>query len=304
MSTKEFGKRKIPRNRNEFIDLVVPYINDNPCQAIEILKSYSKRKKRNPNKDFDTAPLLVYLAFRKNCIISLDTICICFSPYIDNIPETLKEDVNLLSEKRIMQDYQGIQHFLKKYIKSLKLLTYRCDLEVVFHPIEVLSKMISEYDSFNRSWQYGITNNRADICGSFLLKANLGEIINSAYQKVRIDYGLTPLLSKWKNEQILFDQIRLSFPDLVVIGQGSPEWLDGQRFDIWLPQIKLAIEYNGAQHYQPVDFFGGEAGYLRTKERDEQKRVKCIENKTFLIEVKEGYKFEDIQIEITKIKEL
>jgi hypothetical protein len=121
---------------------------------------------------------------------------------------------------------------------------------------------------------------------------------------VRIDNGLTPILSKWKNEQILFDQIRLSFPDLVVIGQGSPEWLDGQRFDIWLPQIKLAIEYNGAQHYEPIGFFGGEAGYLRTKERDEQKRVKCIENKTFLIEVKEGYKFEDIQIEITKIKEL
>jgi hypothetical protein len=49
---------------------------------------------------------------------------------------------------------------------------------------------------------------------------------------------------------------------LVVLGQGNPDWLAGQRFDVWLPEISVAVEFNGIQHYEPVDFFGGESGYL------------------------------------------
>ena len=31
----------------------------------------------------------------------------------------------------------------------------------------------------------------------------------------------------------------------------------------------------GEQHYGPVEVFGGEAGFLRTRERDERKRELC-----------------------------
>lgn len=42
--------------------------------------------------------------------------------------------------------------------------------------------------------------------------------------------------------------------------------------------IKKLIEYNGGQHYKPVEFFGGEETFERQKERDKIKRDWCKEN--------------------------
>lgn len=38
---------------------------------------------------------------------------------------------------------------------------------------------------------------------------------------------------------------------------------------------KIAIEYNGKQHYQPIDFFGGEAAFLQQQTRDKIKLDYC-----------------------------
>lgn len=46
---------------------------------------------------------------------------------------------------------------------------------------------------------------------------------------------------------------------------------------------KFAIEYNGIQHYQPVDFFGGEDGFKQQVLRDNWKSQYCSENNIQLI---------------------
>lgn len=46
---------------------------------------------------------------------------------------------------------------------------------------------------------------------------------------------------------------------------------------------KIAIEYNGIQHYKPVEYFGGEKEYLKQCERDKWKKEYCEENKIELI---------------------
>ena len=40
------------------------------------------------------------------------------------------------------------------------------------------------------------------------------------------------------------------------------------RLDIYLPDLKLAIEHQGEQHYQPITVFGGEEGHARLLERE------------------------------------
>jgi len=45
----------------------------------------------------------------------------------------------------------------------------------------------------------------------------------------------------------------------------------------------------GLQHDQPVEYFGGEEGYIKGKERDERKKKLFKENDSILIEVKKGY---------------
>jgi len=55
--------------------------------------------------------------------------------------------------------------------------------------------------------------------------------------------------------------------------------------DFYLPDYNLFIEYNGQQHYFPVDIFGGEEIYNMQVERDISLRQYCSENKIILLEI-------------------
>lgn len=56
------------------------------------------------------------------------------------------------------------------------------------------------------------------------------------------------------------------------------------RYDFYLPDHNLLIEFHGRQHYEPVDFFGGEEGFKQTKFRDDFKRALAKELNLNLIE--------------------
>ena len=66
--------------------------------------------------------------------------------------------------------------------------------------------------------------------------------------------------------------------DYQIVPQYSPEWLGQKRIDIYLPEKKIGIEYQGRQHFGPVDMFGGEEGYEATRRRDKEKHALCKEN--------------------------
>lgn len=55
--------------------------------------------------------------------------------------------------------------------------------------------------------------------------------------------------------------------------------LGRKRFDFYIPSINTIIEYNGLQHYEPIEFFGGIKGFERNKKSDKVKRDFCIHNK-------------------------
>lgn len=42
--------------------------------------------------------------------------------------------------------------------------------------------------------------------------------------------------------------------------------------DFYLPSQNIVIEYNGKQHYYPIEYFGGEKGFKELKNRDQWKR--------------------------------
>lgn len=39
-------------------------------------------------------------------------------------------------------------------------------------------------------------------------------------------------------------------------------------YDVFIAGLNIAIEYQGKQHFEPVEFFGGEDAYKKTVERD------------------------------------
>jgi hypothetical protein len=56
-----------------------------------------------------------------------------------------------------------------------------------------------------------------------------------------------------------------------------------QRFDFYLPDSDLYIEFNGAQHYKPVKFYGGVASFCEDVFRDIKKINWCLDNKKILL---------------------
>ena len=58
------------------------------------------------------------------------------------------------------------------------------------------------------------------------------------------------------------------------------------RFDFYLPEYNLCVEYNGIQHYIPIDFFGGIKTFNINKARFEIKKKFCKENNIDLLVIK------------------
>lgn len=58
------------------------------------------------------------------------------------------------------------------------------------------------------------------------------------------------------------------------------------KIDFYLPDYNLFIEYNGEQHYIPLDYFGGKLRFEKQKERDEYVRNYCKENNINLLEIR------------------
>ena len=88
--------------------------------------------------------------------------------------------------------------------------------------------------------------------------------------------------SVWKAEATLAAYVIKYYPD--AIQEYSPDWLGQQRIDVYVPSINLAIEYQGQQHYEPIEFFGGAKSFHQTQERDKRKKSLCKKNGVKLYE--------------------
>lgn len=66
------------------------------------------------------------------------------------------------------------------------------------------------------------------------------------------------------------------------------------KFDFYIPNINLVIEYDGIQHFKPVKFFGGEKRFILDKKRDNIKNNYCKENNINLLRIP-YYDFKNIE---------
>ena len=95
----------------------------------------------------------------------------------------------------------------------------------------------------------------------------------------------TPVVGKWKNEELMYRCIQSVFKGETVLYQHSPVWLGQQSFDVFVPLKNTAFEYQGQQHFEPVDFFGGEESHANQVARDKRKKKLSKEHGVTLIYV-------------------
>lgn len=125
--------------------------------------------------------------------------------------------------------------------------------------------------------------------GTALVFAKVRQMMRAAENEYRANSGLPLVGQGWVSEMVLFRELKSAFPGERVVHQGRPLWLGAQSVDIFFPDKGVGVEYQGAQHVKPVEYFGGADAFERQQERDFRKRGLFNENGCTLIEVHPGY---------------
>jgi hypothetical protein len=110
----------------------------------------------------------------------------------------------------------------------------------------------------------------------------------------RENRGVPKIGEGWISETELYYNLKNEFSNYNVIHHGRPKWLDRQHLDIYIEDLNIGIEYMGSQHYQPIEYFGGDESFQKTKERDRIKKEKCLKHKCFFLIVNEGYQLTEV----------
>ena len=258
--------------------------------------------------------------------------------------ENKREILEILNNH--LKDYLLVEERNWIGIKSIKkrifwdLFFTADDDKVEFYNLEYYKEIFNNNNNNNDSIDYALeldqTNNEYELdvksgkirylrkdhdsiinpVSTYLIRNSVLQFIKNLLYKSENAFRVKNGLSKigeggiWKSEGELFNSIKLEFPNENIVQQGTPEWLGKQRFDIYFPERNIAIEYQGIQHYQPVEFFGGEEGFKKTQERD-KKREMCKLYDCRLIYVDEGYDrnmlfktLNDLFVNLQKLKKI
>ena len=125
-------------------------------------------------------------------------------------------------------------------------------------------------------------------------------LLREAENLARDESGLQRIGEGWVSETLLYQQLKRAFDDIEVVQHASPAFLGRQHYDVYFPEYKIAVEYQGDQHFKPIDYFGGEKAYALGQERDKKKRELSRKNGVTQIDVLPGYDLKDILEQITK----
>lgn len=85
-----------------------------------------------------------------------------------------------------------------------------------------------------------------------------------------------------------------SFPGL--------RYINPLRCDFYLPYTNTVLEYNGEQHYKPIEYYGGVEGYHTIIKRDQAKREYCRENNINFLVIRFDDNIEEFLIQNNIIK--
>jgi hypothetical protein len=112
------------------------------------------------------------------------------------------------------------------------------------------------------------------------------ELMGEALAWLRARWSREIGTSRWITENQLFQILRRRLKGVEIIQHARPTWLEPQHLDVWIPEVGIAVEYMGQQHFEPLEFFGGEPAFNEVTARDRKKAELCRENRVELIRVR------------------
>lgn len=209
------------------------------------------------DKDKDIEYLLIWM-LRNNKITS---------PKVAEIP--VFSFCNKDTENYAEQQFENYEYVKKKIgLQSKNFSDIILKLCKKF-PVKILVER-DYYKSYRSTLEYFDRHDYYHVC-------EYSNLFEEEYKKIYLQLRESGIISsKWVNEFDLYMLVKSYYKDAIY--QYHSEWLGLQSLDIYIPCEKIGIEYQGIQHYEPVKQFGGEKGYITTKQRDINKKEKCEKN--------------------------
>ncbi|MBN1639735.1 MAG: hypothetical protein JXA09_00775 [Anaerolineae bacterium] len=102
---------------------------------------------------------------------------------------------------------------------------------------------------------------------------------------VRQEFGFQPVGEGWVSETMLYQVVRRVCAGHEVLRRDRPAWLDGLELDVHVPELGLAFEYQGQQHYHAVAAWDGIEALAALQDRDRRKARLCAERGVMLIAI-------------------
>lgn len=125
------------------------------------------------------------------------------------------------------------------------------------------------------------------------------KIRNEIENKVRTKFGFKKVGEAWANETLLYQIVCEIYPDYKIIRHYRPEFLNFLELDVYIPKLNIAFEYQGIQHFKPIEHWGGKKSLEQGKRRDKLKKKLCEENNIKLIYM---YYYEELSKELVENK--
>ncbi len=133
-------------------------------------------------------------------------------------------------------------------------------------------------------------NDYKNVYSRITIKCNTCEYISSLlYISYKLSNGCSSCNQKKysKGEQHIAEYLKNH--NITYIAQATFEGCKSKyllKFDFYLPEHNLCIEYDGMQHYEPVEYFGGQKGFESSQIRDEIKNTYCRNNNINLVRIR------------------
>ena len=128
------------------------------------------------------------------------------------------------------------------------------------------------------------------------------KVLKVIENKVRQKFNHKKVGEGWDSETMLYNMVKQLFPKYSIHFHYRPAFLKGLELDVYIDELRLGIEYQGIQHYQPIKHWGGTDSLKKTEERDRKKRELCKLNNVKLIEIRydEELELEAVQRKISQ----
>ena len=199
--------------------------------------------------------------------------CSCFSGYFD-----IAGDIERFLPYRSSEE--GLRHRVRN-IRTIEKICHFCGGSTGIPKFEYGHSMY--YSSFLQRYlpYHGLLSRM-----KYGKATYEGEEYRQVENELREKFGYPKIGQQWVAETTLYKIVCILFPDNEIVHHYRGAELEGLELDIWLPEYHLGIEYQGQQHYNVIEHWGGEKGLKKRVANDRKKRRLCKKLGYHLIEIK------------------